>query len=175
MNVGVVTSQKVDAQLVLIAADESRTVRHEQALQQSMEWTREAQEARHAKNLDRALELFTWAAVLDPTNLAAAHGRDEVLKLQGRDPRALGAIGMGDHPHSTQIPYQVEANLGQGKAAIQQKQWQAAEAAFKRARLAAESDPSLFTPEDMQNFRNRIDQAELDLRIARERAGSNKE
>jgi hypothetical protein len=165
----VVASPKVDTLAALQATDEARTIRHNQAVQQSKEWTREAQKAQRDNNLDHALDLYTRAANLDPGNSAAVQGRDQILTIQSRlPPRAIASVDLDGHNGGAkgEISYQVQSNLDTAKSAIERGEWQTAETAIGRSRLAAAADPSSFTREEMLDFHNRIDQMELELQKA---------
>jgi len=162
-----------DALAALKATDEARALRHNQAIAQSQQWVRDAKEAETQNNFDRALDLYTKAADLDPNNAAAVQGRDHVLVLMGRNPSPPNLIGQANEvvrARQSEIQYQVQSNLDQARAAIQEARWGDAQIAVDRARLAANSDPSIFPPDQLHQFRNQIDQTELDLQAAQQRA-----
>jgi hypothetical protein len=163
-----VASSKVDTLAALQATDEARTIRHNQAVQQSKEWTREGQEAQRDNNLDRALDLYTRAANLNPGNSAAIQGRDQILKISGR----ITPTPKDEIPRSNQTPYLVRSNLDMARSAIERKEWENARTYIGRSRLAAEADKSNLTPEEMDDFHNRIAQTELELQKAMENAHS---
>ena len=157
----------------LKATDEARAVRRQQAQAQAKEWVREAKEAETANNYDRALDLYTRAADADPSNAAAVQGRDHVLVLMGRNPSPQNLPERATQEMAArqgEIQYQVQSNLDQARSAIQQQQWGNAQIAIDRARLAANSDPSIFTPQQIRQFRTQIDQVQLDLQSAQQRA-----
>jgi general secretion pathway protein D len=160
-------ANSADPLAALRATDEARKIRRDQGVAQAQEWVREGQEAQRTNNLDRALDLYTRAAELDPNNAAAIQGRDQILTLQGKNPspgNLPGQVSAEIAARRGEINYNVQSNLDQARAAIQQGQWGNAQIAIDRARLAASSDPSIFQPSDIRRFNNEIDQTELDLR-----------
>ena len=164
---GTVTPSGSDPLAALKATDESRQIRHQQAVSQSQEWVREAQDAQRANNFDRALDLYTRAADLDPSNAAAVQGRDQVLTLRGQNPAAAGNADSDEgrlvKARISEISYKVDTNLEQAQQAIHQGHWADAQFAIDRARLAASADKSIFTTEDLHRFTQRIDQTQQDL------------
>lgn len=175
-----VTPAGPDPLATLRATDDARKLRHQAAVTQSQEWVREAQEAQRANNFDRALDLYTRAAQIDPDNAAAVQGRDQVLTLRGQNPAAVnGAPVEADYIRARQseITFQVQSNLDQAQTAIKQGHWRDAQISIDRARLAATADPTIFEPADLHKFTLRIDQAQQDLQrteqevSAREREG----
>jgi general secretion pathway protein D len=164
-----------DPLAVLRATDDARQLRHQQAVTQSQEWVHEAQDAQRANNFDRALDLYTRAAELDPNNAAAVQGRDQMLTLRGQNPVAPNA-GAGVNAITLaakrEIEYNVSTNLDQAHAAIQAGNWRDAQISIDRARLAASSDPAIFTPEELQRFTTRIDQTQQDLQRTQEEVGA---
>ncbi|HEY2589806.1 MAG TPA: hypothetical protein VGI81_28945, partial [Tepidisphaeraceae bacterium] len=126
----------------LKATDEARTVRRDQATKQAQEWVREAQDAQRSNNYDRALDLYSQAANIDPNNAAAIQGRDQMLTLLGRNPspQNLGQTVSEDvRARQGEIRFQVQSNLDQAHASIQQGNWATAQIAIDRARLASQA------------------------------------
>ena len=157
----------------LKATDEARQLRHNQALAQSHEWVREAQDAERQNNYDRALDLYTRAADLDPSNAAAVQGRNNVLVLMGRSPAPENLMARQEQDiraRKEEITYQVQNNLDQARASIRGANWANAANAIDRARIATNADPGIFTPAELQRFRQQIEQADLDLRQAQQEA-----
>jgi general secretion pathway protein D len=159
-----------DPLATLRATDEARQLRHQQAVAQANEWVREAQEARKQNNLTRSLDLYTRAADLDPSNQAAVVGRDEILTLEGKAPPqgGINTLGVDLKARQGEISYQVQSNLDEARADIQQGQWGAAQIAIDKSRLAASSDPTIFPPDQINRFKMQIDQTELDLQATRQ-------
>ena len=155
----------------LRATDESRHVRHEQAVNEARELVREAREAQQQNNFDRALDLYSRAATYDPDNAAAIQGRDQVLSLMGRNPNPTNlptAVTPEIKARMGEIEYQVQSNLDQARAAIDQQKWAEAQIDIDRARLAAAADPTIFPVAEIRRFHNEIDQTELSLQQAQE-------
>lgn len=171
-----VTPSGTDPLAALKATDESRRIRHEQAVSQSQEWVREAQDAQRANNFDRALDLYTRAADLDPSNAAAVQGRDQVLTLRGQNPVAGGNAESDEarmlKARRSEISYNVDTNLEQARSATQQGSWKDAQLSIDRARLAASADPSIFSSEELRRFTQRIDQTQQDLQRTQEQVSS---
>ena len=156
----------------LKATAESEKVRHNQAVAQAREWVSEAGEAAKAQNYDRALDLYTKAADADPSNAAAVQGRDDVLRLLGRNPSPANlpnAEAERIKARQGEITYQIQSNLDQARAAIQQEHWGDAQIAIDRARLAASADPTIFPAQTIRGFNTQIANTEADLRQAQER------
>jgi type II secretory pathway component GspD/PulD (secretin)/tetratricopeptide (TPR) repeat protein len=170
------TGGTTDPLQALRATDESRRIRHEQAVAQSREWVKEAQEAQRQNNYDRALDLYTRAVNLDPDNAAAAQGRDSVLTLQGKNPAGAGTLidqeGKILEARRSEIRYQIQSSLDEAHADIARGEWANAQIAIDRARLGSTADPTIFPPDELRRFRNQIEQTQLDLQQAQERATS---
>jgi general secretion pathway protein D len=169
-----------DPLATLRATDDARQLRHQQAISQSQEWVREGQDAQRANNFDRALDLYTRAAQLDPNNAAAVQGRDQVLTLRGQNPAAsdmLSDEARRLEAARSEIRYNVQTDLDQAQSSIHQGQWANAQLAIDRARLSSSSDPSIFQPEELRRFTQRIDQTQQDLQrtqeeiVAKQQAG----
>ncbi|HXE52166.1 MAG TPA: hypothetical protein VN541_04090, partial [Tepidisphaeraceae bacterium] len=164
-------SGQPDALTALKATAEGEQARHEDAANRAQQWVKEAQDAEKANQYDKALDLYTRAADLDPTNAAAVQGRDHVLVMMGRSPaptNLANQVGADVRARQQEIAYQVQSNLDQARAAIGQHDFGTAQTDLDRARLAANADPSIFTPEALRNFRNQIDQVELQLHQTQE-------
>ena len=171
---GAAPSSGNDPLATLRATDDARRFRQEQGARQSQEWVREAQDAQRANNFDRALDLYTRAAEIDPNNSAAIQGRDQMLTLRGQNP--VTANANSNEPiiraRQAEIEYNLQTNLDQAHAAIQQGRWKDAQVSIDRARLAASSDPTIFPPEAIQRFNSRIDQTQQDLQRTEEEVGN---
>lgn len=162
-----------DPLAVLRASDDARRLRHEQAVSQAQEWVREGQEAQRANNFDRALDLYTRAAQLDPNNAAAVQGRDQMLTLKGQNPAAPANAASPEarllEAERGEIQYNVRVNLEQAHNAIQDGHWKDAQVAIDRARLAASSDPTIFDAADIRRFNQQIDGTQQELERTEER------
>ena len=62
-----------------------------------------------------------------------------------------------------ELRYQVLENLSEANQAIDQHAWATAQVSIDRARLAAASDPTLFTPNEISAFDRRFDSVQLRL------------
>ena len=164
-----------DPLAALKATDDASKVRHEQAQAQAAQWVSQAQDAERQNKFEQALDLYTRAADLDPSNSAAVQGRDHTLVLMGRNPAPANNAGMDDASRAViarqgEIRYQISSNLDQARQAIAQGRWADAKTSIDRARLAANADPTIFSADDVRRFTSQVDQAELDLRTAQEAA-----
>ncbi len=155
-----------DSISMLKATPEASAARREAAASKAQELVQEAQTAERANNFERAVTLYSQAAEYDPGNAAATQGRDHTLVLMGRNPVANTTDQSNGDVKSRQgeIRYQIQSNLDQARSAIKQQNWGAAQVAIDRARLATSLDPTIFPSQDIRQFRNQIDQADLDLR-----------
>ena len=161
-----------DPLAALRATDEARKLRRQQAVAQSADWVREARDAQHANQFDRALDLYARAAELDPDNVAAVEGRDQILTLMGRNPSPTNLMKVEARELEArrgEIRYRVRTNLEDARAAIREHRWADAQIAIDRARLAATADPTIFQPQETRQFGNDIDGADLDLRRSQEK------
>src|SRR5205814_3240157 len=126
---------------------------------------RQAREAERNHDLDRAADLYARASELDPKNAPALAGRDRVRLLQS------GAAGDdSDFParqaslieaQREEVRYRVNSHLEEARNAIRQERLQDAELALERARVAAETDPGVFTPAENETFHDAIENAAL--------------
>ena len=169
-----------DPLAALRATDDAERIRRQQAQAQAQQLVQEAQAAERNNDFNRAQELYSRAIELDPNNAAAIQGRDQSMRLMGRNPAAAAApAGGGNLPDQAaadvrarqgEIRYQIQSNLDQARAAIQSQNWAGAQTSIDRARLAASLDPTIFNPDEIRRFRQQIDQADLDLRRAQDEA-----
>jgi len=169
------TPAQTDPLAALKATDDAERVRHDQAVAQASQWVHDAQDAEKQNNFDKALDLYTRAADLDPSNSTAVQGRDHTLVLMGRNPAPVSSGGMDDASRDVrarqgEIRYQISSNLDQARAAISQQNWADAKVAIDRARLAANADPTIFSADEVNRFKSQVDQTELDWQQAQEAA-----
>jgi hypothetical protein len=75
-----------------------------------------------------------------------------------------------EHQQRKEICYQVQLNLDEARSAIAKQQWSYAQISIDKARLAACANPIIFTAGDTRQFRDRIEQVELDQLQAQENA-----
>jgi type II secretory pathway component GspD/PulD (secretin)/tetratricopeptide (TPR) repeat protein len=161
-----------DPLAVLRATDEARALRRHQAVEQSAAWVKDAREELRVGHKPQALDLFTRAADLDPSNADAISGRSDLLAATGR---SSASDGPSPNPlrDSTPIAYEVQHNLEDALEAIDEEHWATAETAIDRARVAAAADPTRFSAQELRRFHIAIDQTELDLKQARQRVEGN--
>jgi len=162
-----------DALSAVRATDEAEQVRRQQAQAQAADWVRQATEAKNQQQYSRSLDLYNRALEIDPNNAAAAQGRDQVMVLMGQNPSAANLPNEANREISArqgEIRYQIQSNLDDARRDIAAGSYGDAQTAIDRARLAASADPTIFSPEDIRRFRTQIDQADLDLQQAKEKA-----
>jgi general secretion pathway protein D len=167
-----------DPLAALRATDDAEKLRRQQAAAQAQQLVQDAQTAERNNDYNRALDLYSRAIDLDPNNAAAIQGRDMSMRMVGRNPAAAPAA-QGNLPDQAaadvrarqgEIKYQIQSNLDQAHAAIQAQNWAGAQTAIDRARLATSLDPTIFPQDQIRQFRQQIDQADLDLHRAQEEA-----
>jgi hypothetical protein len=66
-----------------------------------------------------------------------------------------------EHQQRKEIRYQIQSNLDIARSEITQQRWSNAQLSIDRARLAACADPTIFTIGDIRQFRDRIEEVEL--------------
>lgn len=138
-------------------------IRTEQNAAEARTLVEQARAAQQEERYGDALDLYTRAQALDPTNQQAAAGAREMARLTGRG----GGGGLLDVQQQAtelarqEIQYTIDAELENARQAIGNNNFADAQAAVQRARAAASLNPQVFTEQENRAFRARIDQTQL--------------
>ncbi|HWP39446.1 MAG TPA: hypothetical protein VNL70_00875, partial [Tepidisphaeraceae bacterium] len=141
------------------AADEAEKRRAE-----AQSLVEQAEAARAANRLDEARALYTRAAELDPNNTAAIRGRDEVaalLNITTGQPDLLTQREAQIRQQQQYITYSFNTAISDARRAIEARNFADARAAIERARVARNSNPGIFTQEQIRQFDTTIAETQL--------------
>ncbi len=124
------------------------------------------QAAQDKNNYEQALDNYTRAADLDPTNQEAIAGREKMLQLLGRQPGRedqLTRVQKEIEIRRQEIMYRVDQALEEAGNDVRSNDYTAAQAAVDRARVALNTDRTIFTPDEIQRMETRIANAQTDV------------
>ena len=118
-------------------------------------------------NDQEALDQYTQAVDLDPTNKQAVQGRDRLLAKMGRAPANGGATLTRTQQQIAQviaaINYKFSTAVDQAQKDTAADQFAAAENDIQNAQAARDEDPTVFNADDLRRMDTRIQEAKLDL------------
>ena len=157
------------AQQELAAAADAENLKRQQRAYEATQKVAQAQDARQQNRLDDALNLFTQAVTLDPTNQQAIAGRNDVLTLTSRAPGSSNALerqSVEIEARRQSIIYSFNTALDKAQADTQGKHIPEARADIERARVARMTDPQIFRDDEIRAFDSRIATAEQSLAAA---------
>lgn len=152
----VTTGQTPDA--LQATADAARIKAENDAFQAAQLVTR-ANEARNGQRYADAGRLYDEALRLDPSNAAAQQGKQEVLRLTGTDVRVGDPLTQAEtvlEAKKDAIRFSVNSALEQASQAQAAGEFQEASRALLRAQAARDSDPQIFTADELRDFDSRI-------------------
>jgi general secretion pathway protein D len=157
------------AQQELARTAEADRLRQSQLTFESNQKVQEADEARQANRLDDALNLYTQAVTLNPSNTAAVNGRNAVLRQLGLVPGATNALDRQQaqiEARREAVMYSFNGALDAVHKAVDTKDFQAARANLEQARVARGLDPNLFNEQENRDFDSRLAAADLSIGTA---------
>ncbi|MDB5330413.1 MAG: hypothetical protein JWP03_1564 [Phycisphaerales bacterium] len=161
------------AAAALSATAHNEDLRRQQAAAQATQLVKQARDAEAEGHTDEALKDYSQAVRLDPSNAQAQAGYDEVLAQQGKSPRSsnimeqqAGAV----KARREEIEFRFNTSVTDATTAINNGQWDVAEAALQRAQLAAGADRNIFPADSLRRFDQTIANTRLALDQARQRA-----
>jgi hypothetical protein len=117
----------------------------------------QAETARAAGNQAEAERLYNEAYLLDPNNIAAANGRASMQNA------TVASAGMQDplarrqtevETRKQYIRYSFDTSLVAANEALRRNDFTASSDALNRARVARDTDPSIFTPKNCVRWIN---------------------
>jgi general secretion pathway protein D len=123
-----------------------------------------------SSNPEQALTLYAQAAQLDPANQQAVAGRNAMQERTGRGAAPGTLMDRTQQAIETQrqaIEYSLTNALTDADAAITANNFIDAQRGVDRARVARNSNPNIFTPQEISQFDTRIETAQNRLDQAR--------
>jgi type II secretory pathway component GspD/PulD (secretin)/tetratricopeptide (TPR) repeat protein len=166
-------SEDPAAAAALSATARAEDLRRQQAAAQATQLVKEARGAENEGRLDEALNKYAQAVRLDPSNAQAQAGYDNVLTQQGKNPRGSRSMDLQEASTKArvqEITYRFDTSITEAVTAINNQQWDVAEAALQRAQLAAGADRNIFSADALRRFDQTIANTRLALDQARTRA-----
>ena len=158
-----------NAQQELAAAAEAEQLKQKQHAFEATQKVTQAGDARSQNRLDDALNLYTQAVALDPSNQQAITGRNDLLTLTGQQPGKSDTLTKEQteiEARRQSIQYSFNTALDQAQADTQKKQIADARADIQRARVARQTDPNIFRDDEIRAFDARIAAADSALAAA---------
>lgn len=135
--------------------------------------TEQADAAAAGASFQDALRLYDAALELDAKNERAQAGKRDVLTRLGNSPvqePLIDQFARGVQAAKERINFLFRTNLNIAQQSIEAGEYPTAEAAIQNASVAAESNPTIFTAEELQFFRNQIAATRVTLEQSRQRA-----
>src|SRR5439155_21265892 len=142
---------------------------------ESRKLVEQGRNAQNANDYQTALNLYSRAADLDPSNDAAKVGRDQMLTLTGRSAAPtspLDRVEQNIKARRQQVTYNFDTAIAEARTATANGDYAAASTALDRARVARNEDPNIFTEPEIRNFETQIANAQLALSRAQETASA---
>jgi general secretion pathway protein D len=130
-----------------------------------------ARVAERANDYQTALNLYTDAASLDPSNPAAQAGRNQMLALSGRagaPTSPLDQVEQRINARRQEIRYNFDTGIQRAQAATKDSDFSTATAALEGARVARNADPNIFTEQEIRDFDTRLTTTQLALTQAQQ-------
>ena len=128
------------------------------------------EKAKREQAVDRtqdALHDFTAAAELDPENQAAAAGRDEEAAALGIAPTGVGSSQGNIGERVSPIRYKFESEVNRANENIAARKFDDAQRNLDNALVARNTDPTRFTPSQLNDFDTTIQNSRVALETAR--------
>jgi general secretion pathway protein D len=157
----------------LAAAAQAERLLQIQKQIQARQLVEQADAAAAGSRLQDAVRLYDQALELDPANERAQSGKRDVLALQGNNPvqePLIDQFAREVQASKERVNFLFRTNLNIAQEAINTGQFPTAEAAIQNATVAAESNPTIFTAEELQFFRNQIAATRTTLEQTRQAA-----
>lgn len=164
----VVTNAPPTSDTLQATADAAR-IKKENDLFQAAQLVGKANEARNGERYADAGKLYDEALALDPNNAEAQRGKQEVLALTGREPRVSDPLTNYEgviRAKKESIDFNVNAALEQAKQAQASGDFIEANRALLKAQAARDSDPTIFTAEELTSYDNKIREVRGQVRDA---------
>ncbi len=156
------------ADRALDAAANYQKIKQQQQQYQSQQLVEKALKEQAANQKRQALDDFSRAAELDPSNQQAIAGRDELADQLGVGNRPSGLQQQATVlPERIQaIQYSFDSAVQEANSDIQAGDFQGARRAIDRARIARNTDPTIFTQQQINVFDQTIANTEAGLERA---------
>ena len=129
---------------------------------------RQAQQEGHTAD---ALDAYTKAVEKDPSNQAAADGRNQILTLQGRPPVATTLLGRQEQTNLARkqyITYSFNESVDRTRAAVAQHNFKVAKQQLDSAAVARQTDPNLFSQDELKAFDTTLARVQVELTEAQQ-------
>jgi general secretion pathway protein D len=147
-------------------------VRAEQSRAEAAALVTRARAAQADNQLAAALEMYTRAAMVDPSNTQAAAGRDELAALTGRAPAATSTLSEAERLINARrqvTQFRFDSAVQKAKDSTVSGDFADARRQIEQARIASRTERTIFSSEELASFDEQIAaaQGELDRESAR--------
>jgi general secretion pathway protein D len=157
------------AQQELSQTADAERIKQQQHAFEAKQKIADAKDARLQNRLDDALNLYTQAVTLDPSNQEAINGRNDLLTITGRQPGSSNTIdrfGREIEARRQAIQYSFDTAIEQAQADTDAGKIPDAKADIERARVARNTDPQIFRDDELRAFDSRIATAQQSMEAA---------
>lgn len=168
-----VTTADVPATDSLQATADAARIKRESDRFQAAALVTRAKEAVAGNRTADAGRLYDEALRLDPNNAEAQAGKEQVLRLTGTLPRVADPLTRTEeilNARKDAIRFSVNTALEQAAQSQGANEFIEANRSLLRAQAARDSDPQIFTAEELRDFDSRIREARTSLTSAQEAA-----
>lgn len=165
------------AQQALQAAAGYQKIRQQSMVFEAQQLVAKARKENAAKQYTDAFNDYSRAATLDPNNQAAIAGRDALADTLGKSPAPVSSSGqfVSNLKERIQaITYEFQSAIQKANQAIGNNDYAAAHRALDNARVARNTDPTVFTQSQLNNFDTIIANTNADLARAEQTANERK-
>ncbi|HEV8604362.1 MAG TPA: hypothetical protein VGQ99_03290 [Tepidisphaeraceae bacterium] len=154
----------------LAATARMERAKQEQRAYEAQQMVAKAKEAERDNRLQDAYSLYQDAARLDPSNRDAAEGLAQTELRVGGAPRGnlLESELARNNVRRDAIRWSFDQAIADANAAIARRDFNAAQEALDRARVAKESNPSIFSQQALAAFDSTVANTQLRLAKAQE-------
>lgn len=157
----------------LQATAQTERLRAEQNRAEAAQLVEQADAARNANRIEEALALYGRAADLDPNNNRAVSGRDELIRITGRQPLPDDALDReAKRIKETRqfVDYSIRRNLDDARASMNAGNYTEAYASVQRAQVARDTNPGVFTESELQQYDTMIANLRTEVAQTQEKA-----
>ncbi|MCC7350285.1 MAG: hypothetical protein IT446_06920 [Phycisphaerales bacterium] len=145
-------------------------IRREQQAYEAQGLVEQARQAQTDRRYQDALKMYTRATELDPSNQAAQQGRRDMEQLtgQGTGRSLLDTQAAAIQQRRGRVQYSFDSAITAANDAIGNNKFVDAQRQLQNARIARDSDPGVFNPQELAQFDNTLaqTQAKLDRAMA---------
>ena len=153
----------------LRAAAVDENLKAQESSYEAQQLVKDAQAAQQSGNLQTALDKYTEAHDLDPSNVQATAGLNQVETLLGKNPNPPSLLpeeARRVKERREAVEYNFNQAIQDAENDISAQKFSDAQTALNRAQIASTSDSDIFTTEDLRHFSDTINATQVQLNQA---------